>query len=126
MHGGEWLLERIAGAATAHELLLTGRTFTGDQAQALGVVHETAAAPLDRALELASDIATNCSPTSMAHIKERLWTSRERSLAQTVTEVDAVLDDFLASEDFREGVTSFIERRSPTFQGLSDPVDQPR
>ncbi|WP_456695927.1 enoyl-CoA hydratase-related protein [Aeromicrobium sp. P5_D10] len=121
MHGGEWLLERIAGAATAHELLLTGRTFGGTEAQQLGVVNETDANPLTRAMQIAHDMAINCSPTSMAHIKERLWTSRERTLAQTVVEVDAVLDDFLSSADFREGVTSFQERRSPEFRGLSDP-----
>lgn len=122
MHGGEWLLERIAGAASAHDLLLTGRTFEGIEAQRLGVVHETAEAPLERALQIGHDIATNCSPASMAHIKQRLWTSRDRSLEQTVVEVDAVLDDFLSSEDFREGVTSFQERRSPRFHGLSDPL----
>ncbi|MCD9199867.1 enoyl-CoA hydratase-related protein [Aeromicrobium wangtongii] len=122
MHGGEWLLERIAGAAVAHELLLTGRTFDGTEAQRLGVVHETAADPLARATQIARDMATDCSPASMAHIKQRLWTSRERSLEQTVVEVDAVLDGFLASEDFREGVTSFQERRSPQFRGLSHPT----
>ena len=121
MHGGEWLLERIAGAATAHELLLTGRTFDGLEAHRLGVVNETDADPLSRAMQIAHDMAVNCSPTSMAHIKERLWTSRERTLEQTVVEVDAVLDDFLSSADFREGVTSFQERRSPEFHGLSDP-----
>jgi enoyl-CoA hydratase/carnithine racemase len=122
MHGGEWLLERIAGAATAHELLLTGRTFDGTEALRLGVAHETADAPLARALELAHDMAANCSPTSMAHIKQRLWTSRNRTLDQTVVEVDAVLDDFLSSDDFREGVASFVERRTPHFRGLSRPL----
>ncbi len=122
MHGGEWLLERIAGASTAHELLLTGRTFDGAEAQRLGVVHEAIDAPLARALELARDVAARCSPTSMAHVKERLWTSRARTLDQTVVEVDAVLDDFLSSEDFREGVASFVERRTPHFRGLSRPL----
>lgn len=122
MHGGEWLLERIAGAAVAHELLLTGRTFDGTEALRLGVVHETATQPLDRAMELARDMAEHCSPTSMAHIKERLWTSQTRTLDTTVTEVDAILDDFLSSEDFREGVASFTERRAPRFRGISRPL----
>ncbi len=123
MHGGEWLLDRIAGASVAHELLLTGRMFDGTEAHRLGVVNETTPDPLARALQLAHDIAINCSPTSMAHIKQRLWTSRERTLEQTIVEVDGVLDDFLSSDDFREGITSFQERRSPTFRGLSDPVE---
>ncbi|GAA3523115.1 enoyl-CoA hydratase-related protein [Aeromicrobium panaciterrae] len=122
MHGGEWLLERIAGAAVAHELLLTGRMFDGTEALRLGVVHEIAAQPLDRAMELARDMADHCSPTSMAHIKERLWTSHTRTLGTTVTEADAILDDFLSSDDFREGVASFTERRAPQFRGISRPL----
>lgn len=122
MHGGEWLLDRVAGAATAHELMLTGRTFDGTEAQRLGVVHEIADDPLARATQIAQDLVTSCSPASMAHIKQRLWTSRDRSLEQSVVEVDAVLDGFLASDDFREGITSFQERRSPQFRGLSHPT----
>ncbi len=122
MHGGEWLLERIAGAATAHELLLTGRTFGGAEAERLGVVTECAETPLKRALEIAADLAARCSPTSMAHIKRQLWTTSERSLDESVDAVDAVIDGFLSSPDVAEGVASFIERRAPQFAGLSTTV----
>ena len=94
----------------------------GTEALRLGVAHEAVDAPLARALELAHDMAAHCSPTSMAHIKQRLWTSRSRTLDETVVEVDAVLDDFLSSDDFREGVASFVERRTPHFRGLSRPL----
>ncbi|MGJ9422599.1 enoyl-CoA hydratase-related protein [Aeromicrobium sp. CF3.5] len=126
MHGGEWLLDRIAGAATAHELLLTGRTFDGVEALRLGVVTECADAPLDRALEIATDIATRCSPTSMALIKHQLWTTRERSFAQSVEAVDEVIDDFLSAPDLAEGVSSFMERRAPQFTGLAARVPTTR
>ena len=123
MHGAAWLLERIAGAGVAHELLLTGRTFSGAEAARLGVVTEAVApgAALERALEIAADIAQNCSPSAMAAIKEQLWTNRDRSFVAAVEEVDATLDDVLSSADFREGVTSFVERRPPRFPGL-DPA----
>lgn len=119
MHGGEWLLERVAGASVAHELLLTGRTFDGAEAARLGVVTECADEPLARAREIAMDMAERCSPTSMAHIKRQLWTTPERSLAQSVEAVDAVIDDFLSSADVAEGIASFVERRAPHFAGLS-------
>ncbi len=125
MHGGEWLLERIAGAGVAHELLLTGRTFDGTEAARLGVVTETAEDPLERAREIATDMADRCSPTSMAHIKRQLWTTTDRTLAQSVESVDAVIDGFLSSPDVAEGVSSFVERRAPQFAGLATRVTDP-
>ena len=122
MHGGEWLLARIAGAGTAHELLLTGRTFDGAEALRLGVVTECSETPLERALEIAADIAARCSPTSMAHIRRQLWTTGDRTLAQSVEAVDAVIDGFLSSPDVAEGVMSFVERRTPHFAGLSTTI----
>ncbi|EFQ84825.1 enoyl-CoA hydratase/isomerase family protein [Aeromicrobium marinum DSM 15272] len=122
MHGAEWLLERIVGAGVAHDLLLTGRTFDGAEAARHGVVTETADDPLARATAIARDLADHCSPQSMAQIKGRLWTTRERTLATAVAETDAIVDDFLASADFREGVASFMERRPPQFSGLEGPT----
>lgn len=125
MHGGEWLLERLAGASVAHELLLTGRTFEGTEAARLGVVTECASSPLDRAREIAADMAAHCSPTSMAHIKGQLWTAHERTFAESVQSVDAILDTFLSSADVAEGVASFVERRAPQFTGLATRVPSP-
>lgn len=119
MHGAEWLLERAAGASVAHDLLLTARTFSGLEAAQYGVVNETHQNPLDRALEIARDMAENCSPTSMAQLKDRLWTSRDRTLSQAVCHADAVVEEFLASADFAEGISSFLQRRRPSFAGVS-------
>lgn len=120
MHGTAWLLERVAGASVAHELLLTGRTFTGAEAARLRVVTESVppGEALERALEIARGIAEHCSPTAMAAIKDQLWTNRTRTFAAAVEEVDATLDDVLSSADFREGVESFLQRRPPRFSGL--------
>jgi len=125
MHGGEWLLERLAGASVAHELLLTGRTFDGTEAARLGVVTECSTSPLDRAREIAADMAAHCSPTSMAQIKGQLWTTHERTFAESVQSVDAVIDTFLSSPDVAEGVASFVERRAPHFTGLAARVPSP-
>lgn len=125
MHGGEWLLERLVGAGVAHELLLTGRIFDGAEAARLGVVTECDDSPLQRAHAIAADLAAHCSPTSMAHIKRQLWAIPERTLAESVESVDAVIDTFLASADVAEGVSSFVERRAPHFMGLATRVHDP-
>ena len=123
MHGAAWLLERLAGATVAHDLLLTARTFSGAEAARLGVATEVTApgAALARAQEIGADLASSCSPSAMAAIKEQLWTNRTRSFTAAVEEVDATLDDVLSSAAFREGVQSFVERRPPVFPGL-DPA----
>jgi enoyl-CoA hydratase/carnithine racemase len=125
MHGGEWLLQRLVGAGVAHDLLLTGRTFDGAQAQRLGVVTECSDMPLEHARQIASDLAAHCSPASMAHIKRQLWTTADRTLAESVESVDAVIDSFLSSPDVAEGVAGFVERRLPQFAGLSARITHP-
>ena len=119
MHGAEWLLERNVGASVAHELLLTGRTFNGTEAARLNFVTECTSSPLEDVREIAADMAAHCSPTSMAHIKGQLSTTRARTLAESVVAVDAVIDDFLSSAGVTEGITSFVERRAPRFTGLA-------
>jgi enoyl-CoA hydratase/carnithine racemase len=53
--GGTQRLPRVVGEAKALEIILRGLTFTGEQAHAIGMVHELAADPLARALEIAAD-----------------------------------------------------------------------
>lgn len=120
MHGATWLLERVAGATVASELLLTGRTFSGSEAASMRVVTEAVGpgTALERARAIAAEMVASCSPTAMAAIKEHLALNHRRSLPEAVESVDATLDDFLSSADFREGVTSFLERRAPQFGGL--------
>ncbi|MFZ2177869.1 MAG: enoyl-CoA hydratase-related protein [Rhodococcus sp. (in: high G+C Gram-positive bacteria)] len=118
MHGAVPLLERVAGAAAAAELLLTGRTFDGSEAARLGVVHQLASEPLTAAIELAQDMASRCSPASLARIKSDLWAPHLDRIAAAAEQVDAILPDVLGSADFREGVVSFVERRDPQFSPL--------
>lgn len=119
MHGGEWLLERLVGAGVAHDLLLTGRTIDGREAHRLGVVTECADDPLERAVRIAAEMVERCSPAAMAHVKRQLWTTHRRTLADSVSAVDEVVDEFLSSADVAEGVRSFVERRTPRFDGLA-------
>jgi len=118
MHGMATLLCRAAGDATASELLLTARTFSGADAARLGVVTEVADDPLQRALDVAEEMARWCAPSSMALMKSRLnapWLSR---LQEDIESVDAMLPSVLSSSDFAEGVASFLARREPQFKEI--------
>lgn len=119
MHAMTVLLTKTAGNSVASDLLLSGRTFSGEEAARLGVVNETHESPLTRALDIAEEMAAKCAPSSMAVIKEHLMAPWLEPIAHAMESVEASLDDVLGSADFAEGVASLVERRPPVFPPLA-------
>jgi enoyl-CoA hydratase/carnithine racemase len=110
-----WSLPRIAGMANAAEILLSGRTFDGHEAKDLGIASRCLPNDevLPAALEFARDIAVNTAPLSVAFSKRLLWQSFELDrdeIARLETELHHHL---MGSDDAREGVLAFLERRDP-------------
>ena len=120
LHASSYLLPRLIGLSRATELLVSGRTFTSDEAHSIGLVHQLAPAEqlLSQVLAYAADIAQNCSPESIRNIKEQLRRTYEQSFADAVREAEELERSALASADFQEGVMSFVERRPPAFAPL--------
>jgi len=117
LHGSPWLLPRLIGASRATELLLSGRTFTTDEAAALGLIHQIVAADevLPRALAYAADLAVNCSPASIKTMKAQLRAAPGEDVLTSIARGLELERAALASDDFAEGVRSFVERRPPKF-----------
>ena len=116
--GGLFRLPRAIGRAVAMEAILTGEPFSAQRAYELGMVN-TLVEP-NTALEAALDLASRvCKAAPLA-----VWASRKIVLASE-TESDQNLIDMtnkefgavLASEDTKEGLTTFIEKRPPNWQG---------
>jgi enoyl-CoA hydratase/carnithine racemase len=120
LHASSYLLPRLIGMSRATELLVSGRTFTTDEAAVFGLVHQLVPAEelLDRALAYAGDLAANCSPRSMSTIKGQLRDSYAHGFLETVEEAERLEHAALSSADFQEGVGSFVERRAPSFAPL--------
>ncbi len=80
-----WTLARLTNLGVAAEVLLTGRTFSGTDAVAWGIANRAlpAAEVLDRAMEIARDIATNVAPMSAALSKRLLWDTRHQRVHAT-------------------------------------------
>ncbi len=119
-YGISKLLSETVGRKRAADLLLSARVFTGADAHQYGLVQE-AVAPSDVvevAVRYATELATRCSPWSMAMIKGQLRTEPEMSLAAAERNAAELLRIALSSSDFAEGVASYLERRSPRFSPL--------
>lgn len=112
-----WTLPHLAGAAVAADLLLTGRTFDGAEAAALGIASRTlpAAEVFGAAMAVARDIATNVAPMSAAVSKRLLWDTMIEGLSarQVAARETAAHRRLLGGADAREGVAAFLERRPP-------------
>ena len=116
--GGLFRLPRAIGRAAAMEAILTGEPFSAQRAYELGMVNKLVEpnAVLDASIDLALRV---CKAAPLA-----VWASRKIVLA-SATESDQTLIDMtnkefgavLASEDTKEGLTAFIEKRPPNWQG---------
>lgn len=107
-------LLRQAGEKIARDLLLTGRLFDAEEALRIGLITEIVPAEtlLTRARELAAQLMEN-SPSSLRYTKRLL---SEAARAQLDTQIDAAVRENSAirsTADFREGITSFLEKRKP-------------
>jgi enoyl-CoA hydratase/carnithine racemase len=127
-YGITWLLPRLVGPERAADLLLSGRTFDADEALALGVVSRVVEPPdlLPAARSYAAEIAAHCSPTSLALIRHQLWVDSAGDLDGSLRRAYAAMAHACAGPDFREGIESFLGKRTPDFPPLAEDVEPAR
>jgi enoyl-CoA hydratase/carnithine racemase len=120
-YGIAWLLPRIVGTSRALDLLISGRTILGEEAFRMGLVDQLAAPEtvLESAVAYAEDMATNCSPTSMAIIKGQVQRGLEVGFDLAFEEAEGLIVDSFGREDVAEGVNSYLEKRLPAFPPLA-------
>jgi enoyl-CoA hydratase/carnithine racemase len=118
-HGSSWMLSRIVGVARAVELAVTGRLVDADEALRIGLVHRVVpqAKLIETAREVAGHIANNCSPLGVSEAKKLVWRHLFTDLATAIREDDESMTMMTRSEDFKEGVRAFIEKRPAKYQG---------
>ncbi|MBW2498375.1 MAG: crotonase/enoyl-CoA hydratase family protein [Deltaproteobacteria bacterium] len=113
-----WFLPRVVGINRAMEWVATGRVFDAQEALEAGLVSEVLPpeALLPRARELAREIAENTSAVSVALARQMLWQMLGASHPMEAHRLDSAAMDFMgASDDSREGIMSFLEKRAPRF-----------
>ena len=118
-HGSSWMLPRIIGVARAVELAVTGRLVDAEEALRIGLVHRVVAPDklIASAREVAGHIANNCSPLGVSEAKKLVWRHQFTDLATAIREDDESMTMMTRSEDFKEGVRAFVEKRQAKYTG---------
>lgn len=114
-----WTLPRLAGMANAADIMLTGRTFDGEEARQMGVANSSlpAGEVLPTALAVAHDLAAGSAPLPTALTKRLLWEGLGMS-PEAVGRLESELHGFVGkSVDAAEGMAAFRDRRQPQWKG---------
>src|SRR4051794_22492239 len=116
--GGTQTLPRAVGLRRAKEILLTGRPFSAEQAYEWGMVNRLCepAAVVQEAIETATAIAANA-PISIRQAKRCMHYGVNMSLADGMLFEIEAYNRMVPTDDRREGIASFNEKRKPVFKG---------
>jgi enoyl-CoA hydratase/carnithine racemase len=118
-YGMAWILPRLVGLPNALDLLLSARTIDASEALRMGLVNRVFAENvfLDAVRENARELARTVSPRSMRVIKRQLYDGMFQTLAEAFEASEQEMLASLGSEDFKEGVAHYLEKRAPAFTG---------
>lgn len=118
-HGISWMLPALVGHANALDLLLSGRKFGAVEAREMGLVNRVIddESFLDQSRAYAEELATMVSPRSIRVMKQQVYQALHQSLESAILTANSEMPASFDSEDFKEGVAHFVEKRAPKFSG---------
>jgi 2-(1,2-epoxy-1,2-dihydrophenyl)acetyl-CoA isomerase len=116
--GGTWTMQRLVGPAKARELYLLADVITADEALSIGLVNRVVAPrEFDDEVRLFGQRLASGPTAAYARIKANLNFGATHSLAETLALEATNMVDSTATEDNREGIAAFLEKRDARFRG---------
>jgi enoyl-CoA hydratase/carnithine racemase len=118
-YGLSWLLPRMIGLTRANDLLLSSRVFLAEEALAMGLVNAVypQAELMDEVYAYTTELIGTVSPASLAQTRWQIYRDLHRSVAESVSASEQLLDEMMRQEDYGEGVAAFLEKRAPSWSG---------
>lgn len=118
-HGISWLLPELAGQAAAMDFLFSSRRVESDEALRVGLLNNVVPSQdlVNETVAYAQEMAQTVSPRSVAVMKAQVWKARFQPLTDAIKTGDDEMQKSFASEDFKEGVEHFVQKRAPNFTG---------
>ena len=114
--GGTQRLARVCGLGVAKELIFTGRVIGADEALRIGLVNAVHDPVLDKANETAALLASK-SPIALRVMKDLANRALGGDHAANLDAEGETFGELFSSDDAKEGMTAFVEKREPVFRG---------
>ncbi len=118
-YGMAWMLPRLVGHGNALDMLFTARMIDAAEALRMGLVNQVFPREtfLESVQKYAADLASSVSPRSLRVIKRQVYDAIFQTLEESFERSEQDMLASLQSEDFKEGVAHFLQKRAPAFTG---------
>ena len=114
-YGLSWLLPRLIGLTRANDLLLSSRVFLTDEAHEMGLLNALVEPDelLPHTCAYARELADRVSPGSLRETKRQIYTDQHRDVGSAVHHANAMLEQMMKTDDFREAIAARRDKRKP-------------